>query len=175
MKLRRTISEVEVGSKTVHLHAQLFDILLLIIGYREFKNLNCAQPSTYASCVMFLYGLSMFRGSSAQLAPLSTVQSGVSRMIPNRRAPSRRQMDSLTFPIQQFKYARESITSCETRMSKPVSNLFHSNQIINYLAVRRERRSPERVADHRLSYSKDYQGRMFRCLQVGSFDFILEP
>ena len=71
------------------------------------------------------------------------------------------------FLIQQFEYARESITSCEIRMSKPVSKLFHSNQIINCLAVRRERRSPESLADNRVSYSKNHQGHMFRRPQVG--------
>ena len=29
------------GILTVYLHAQLFDILLLIIGYRKSKDLNC--------------------------------------------------------------------------------------------------------------------------------------
>ena len=96
-------------------------------------------------------------------------------MIPNKRASSRRQMHLLAFLIQRFEYARESITSCETRRSKPVSNLLHSNQTINCLAVRRERRSPENLADHRLSYSKNHQGRMFCRLQVGSLDFILGP
>ncbi len=55
-------------------------------------------------------------------------------------------------------------------MSKPVSNLFHSDQIISCLALRRECRSPETLADNPLSYSKNHQDQMGLHSRVGGLD-----